>query len=70
MQADKIEESILSQVMKQTYPLQKAVMAGKLTNKDNVQNWIMNQPDVLPRINNRLVSEPTDFLSLFDVNRK
>lgn len=68
--ADKIEEGIMMQTMKQTFPLQKAVMAGKLTNKDNVQTWIMNQADVLPRVNNRLLKEPSEFLSLFDVNRK
>lgn len=55
--------------MKQTYPLQKAVMSGKLTNKDNVQNWIMSQPDVLPRVNDRLLNEAVDSLPLFDVNR-
>lgn len=55
--------------MKQTYPLQKAVMSGKLTNKDNVQNWIMSQPDVLPRVNNRFLNEAVDSLPLFDVNR-
>jgi UDP-glucose:glycoprotein glucosyltransferase len=67
---DKIEEAILMQIMRQTSPLQRAVMSGKLTDKDNVQNWILNQPDVLIRLNNRLISNPTKVLSLENVHRK
>lgn len=67
---DKLEEAISMKVMKQTGNIQRAVMAGKLTDKDNVQNWILSQPDVLPRLNARLLSDPTDYLSLQDVFRK
>lgn len=58
------------QIMKQTAPLQRAVAMGQLTDKDNVQNWILNQPDILPRLNGRLIKQPSGYLSLFDVNRK
>ncbi|KAI6191748.1 UDP-glucose:glycoprotein glucosyltransferase 1 [Aphelenchoides bicaudatus] len=64
---DKIEESILMQIMRQTSPLQRAIMSGKLTDKDNVQNWILSQPDVLIRLNNRLINTPTKVLSLENV---
>ena len=37
LQADKIEETILMQVMRQTPNLQRAVLSGKLTDKENVQ---------------------------------
>ncbi|KAE9555965.1 hypothetical protein FO519_000821 [Halicephalobus sp. NKZ332] len=64
---DKLDESILTAIMRQTPTIQKAVMAGKLTDKDNIQNWIMSQPDVLPRRNPRLLANPTDYLSVQDV---
>ncbi|KAI6232348.1 UDP-glucose:glycoprotein glucosyltransferase 1 [Aphelenchoides besseyi] len=64
---DRIEEAILMQIMRQTAPLQRAVMSGKLKDKDNVQNWILNQPDVLPRLNSRLIAEPTKVLSMSNV---
>uniref|UniRef100_A0A914C391 UDP-glucose:glycoprotein glucosyltransferase n=1 Tax=Acrobeloides nanus TaxID=290746 RepID=A0A914C391_9BILA len=65
--ADKIEETILMQVMKQTPILQRAIMSGKLTDKDNVQNWLLSQPDILPRLNNRLLAPPSMHLPLNDV---
>uniref|UniRef100_A0A915CUW8 UDP-glucose:glycoprotein glucosyltransferase n=1 Tax=Ditylenchus dipsaci TaxID=166011 RepID=A0A915CUW8_9BILA len=68
LQPDKIEESILMQIMRQTTPLQRAVASGKLTDKETVQNWILNQPDVLPRLNNRLLKEPANCLPVYDVN--
>lgn len=58
------------QIMRQTTSIQRAVMTGKLTDKDNVQNWIMNQPDVLIRLNNRLSGTPTKVLSLENVHRR
>lgn len=67
---DKLDESILTTIMKQTPTIQRAVMTGKLTDKDNVQNWIMSQPDVLPRRNPRLLADPTSYISALDVFRK
>uniref|UniRef100_A0A7E4VIA0 UDP-glucose:glycoprotein glucosyltransferase n=1 Tax=Panagrellus redivivus TaxID=6233 RepID=A0A7E4VIA0_PANRE len=64
---DKLEETILTAVMKQTSTLQRAIMTGKLTDKENVQNWILNQPEVLPRRNERLLSPPEQFLDIEDV---
>lgn len=67
---DKIEEAILMQIMRQTSILQRAVATGKLTDKDNVQNWVMNQPDVLPRLNRRFIEAPSDVVLFTDVYRK
>jgi UDP-glucose:glycoprotein glucosyltransferase len=64
---DKLEEAISMKVMKQTSNIQRAVMAGKLNDKENVQNWILSQPDVLPRLNARLLDEPSDYLPVNDV---
>lgn len=67
LQSDRIEEAIFMQIMKLTTSLQKAVVSGRLTDKDNVQNWVLSQPDVLPRLNHRLLREPTSYLPLYDV---
>uniref|UniRef100_A0A914YQY2 UDP-glucose:glycoprotein glucosyltransferase n=1 Tax=Panagrolaimus superbus TaxID=310955 RepID=A0A914YQY2_9BILA len=64
---DKLEEAISMKVMKQTSNIQRAVMTGKLNDKENVQNWILSQADVLPRLNARLLDEPTDYLPVNDV---
>ncbi|CAD5234520.1 unnamed protein product [Bursaphelenchus xylophilus] len=55
---DRIEEAILMQIMRQTNYLQRSVMMGKLTDRENVQDWIMKQPEVLPRLNQRLLGTP------------
>ncbi|KAL3084473.1 hypothetical protein niasHS_009244 [Heterodera schachtii] len=52
---DRMEEGIMVAVMRQTGALQRAVMTGKLTDRENVQNWVLSQPDVLPRLNGRLL---------------
>ena len=57
------------QIMRQTAPLQRAVMSGKLTDKDNVQTWILSQPDVLPRLNGRLMKAPAKVIALDNVFR-
>jgi len=64
---DKLDESILTAIMRQTPTIQRAIMSGKLTDKDNIQNWIMSQPDVLPRRNPRLLANPTEYLPVEDV---
>lgn len=56
--------------MRQTTHFQKAVMTGRLTDNVNLEKWILSQPDVLPRVNDRLFNEPTSYLNLQDVNRK
>lgn len=39
--ADKIEETIITAIMKATPKLQRAILAGELTDADNVGEWIM-----------------------------
>uniref|UniRef100_A0A0K0FWP3 UDP-glucose:glycoprotein glucosyltransferase 1 (inferred by orthology to a human protein) n=1 Tax=Strongyloides venezuelensis TaxID=75913 RepID=A0A0K0FWP3_STRVS len=65
--SDKIEEAVMSEVSKQTPYIQKAVMNGKLTDKDNVMNWIMSRPTVLSRLNNRILNNKGEYLKMTDV---
>ncbi|CAH1398887.1 unnamed protein product [Nezara viridula] len=56
LNADEFEEAVLNEIMVQTPNLQKAVYKGELTDKDNVIDYIMSQPNVMPRLNERVLS--------------
>lgn len=45
----KFEEAVLSEVLMQTMPFQKAVFNGQLTDDMEAIDYIMNQPNVMPR---------------------
>lgn len=45
----KFEESVLSEVLMQTIPFQKAVFNGQLTDDMDTLDYVMNQPNVMPR---------------------
>lgn len=51
----KFEEAVLSEVLMQTMPFQKAVFNGLLTDEMETIDYIMNQPNVMPRYKNRSV---------------
>lgn len=51
------EEAVLQEVMSQTPTFQKAVYRGKLQEKDDVFDYIMTQPNVMPRLNERILNK-------------
>ncbi|KAL7734467.1 hypothetical protein ACLKA6_010792 [Drosophila palustris] len=51
------EEAIFTEIMSQTATLQKAVYRGELTDNDEMINYLMNQPHVMPRLNQRILSQ-------------
>ncbi|XP_017781204.1 PREDICTED: UDP-glucose:glycoprotein glucosyltransferase [Nicrophorus vespilloides] len=57
LNADEFEEAVLTEVMSQTPNFQKAIYRGKLQDKDDVLEYIMNQPNVMPRLNERILSK-------------
>lgn len=61
MNVDDFEETILTEIMQQTPSIQKAVYKGELTDNDNVLDYLMNMPHIMPRLNQRILStdEPT-----------
>ncbi|PAV88980.1 hypothetical protein WR25_14939 [Diploscapter pachys] len=59
IKSDKIEETIMYEVMKITPTIQRAVMEGRLKDRSNVANWLMEQKDVMPRLNGRVLDAPT-----------
>ncbi|XP_050455971.1 UDP-glucose:glycoprotein glucosyltransferase isoform X2 [Cataglyphis hispanica] len=55
MNYESYEEAVLSTIMSQTPALQKAVYRGEVTEGDDVVDFLMNQPYVMPRLNERIL---------------
>lgn len=55
------EEAVLQEVMSQTPKFQKAVYRGKLSDSDDVIDFTMNQPNVMPRLNDRILDKEKSF---------
>ncbi|GIX97388.1 UDP-glucose:glycoprotein glucosyltransferase 1 [Caerostris darwini] len=66
--ADMFEEAILTEIMKQTPFLQKSVYKGDLTDSHNVLDYIMDQKNVMPRLNQRVLSSDSSYLDLLSNN--
>lgn len=49
LNADNFEEAVLTEIMAQTPTLQRAVYKGEVTDKDNILDYLMGQPNVMPR---------------------
>nr|XP_022912908.1 UDP-glucose:glycoprotein glucosyltransferase [Onthophagus taurus] len=54
---DDFEEALLQEVMSQTPIFQKAIYRGKLQERDDVFDFIMSQPNVMPRLNERVLNK-------------
>uniref|UniRef100_A0A8R1HWF4 UDP-glucose:glycoprotein glucosyltransferase n=1 Tax=Caenorhabditis japonica TaxID=281687 RepID=A0A8R1HWF4_CAEJA len=59
VRSDNIEETIMMEVMKISPKIQRAIMEGKLTDRMNVGNWVLEQKEIMPRINRRILSAPS-----------
>lgn len=57
LNVDEFEEAVLQEVMTQTPVLQKAIFRGKLTDRDDVLDYLMSQPNVMPRLNQRILNK-------------
>ncbi|XP_016841360.1 UDP-glucose:glycoprotein glucosyltransferase isoform X1 [Nasonia vitripennis] len=65
LNADSFEEAVLSTIMSQTPMIQKAVYRGEVTEGDDVVDFLMNQPNVMPRLNERVLkAEKNNWLNL------
>ncbi|XP_045120712.1 UDP-glucose:glycoprotein glucosyltransferase 1-like isoform X4 [Portunus trituberculatus] len=56
LNADEFEEVVLMEVMRTTQMLQKAVYRGELGDKHDVTDWLMAMPNIMPRLNDRILS--------------
>ncbi|XP_067203382.1 UDP-glucose:glycoprotein glucosyltransferase isoform X3 [Linepithema humile] len=53
--SESYEEAVLSTIMSQTPIIQKAVYRGEVTEGDDVVDFLMSQPNVMPRLNERIL---------------
>lgn len=60
LNADDFEEAVLTEIMQQTPTIQKAVYRGELDDSMDIINYLMNQPHVMPRLNDRILSNEND----------
>lgn len=60
------EEAIFTEIMTHTSNLQKAVYKGELTDNDVAIDYLMNQPHVMPRLNQRILSQ--EDVKYLDIN--
>lgn len=56
LNSDDFEETILTEIMQQTPTIQKAVYRGDLNDGEPVIDFLMKQPHVMPRLNQRILS--------------
>ncbi|CAI4232616.1 unnamed protein product [Auanema sp. JU1783] len=70
IKGDKFEETVMLEVMKITPKIQRAVRKGQLTDRVNVGNWLVDQKDVMPRLNKRVLDAPSteNYLDLTEVS--
>ncbi|XP_035228299.1 UDP-glucose:glycoprotein glucosyltransferase 1-like [Stegodyphus dumicola] len=62
--ADMFEEAILTEIMRQTPFLQKSVYKGELTDSHNILDFLMDQKNVMPRLNQRVLSSESTYIDL------
>lgn len=65
LNSNDFEEAVLTEIMQQTPAIQKAVYRGELDDTMIVIDYLMSQPHVMPRLNERILSkEVQTFLDL------
>ncbi|XP_055694605.1 UDP-glucose:glycoprotein glucosyltransferase [Lutzomyia longipalpis] len=65
---DDFEELVLTEIMSQTPTLQKAVYKGELSDSDDVVDYLMGLPHVMPRLNAKILT--TEDVQYLDVSGK
>ncbi len=49
LNGEDFEEAVMMALMKETNELQRAVYRGRLTDSDDVVDYLMKQPNIMPR---------------------
>uniref|UniRef100_A0A4W6ECG5 UDP-glucose ceramide glucosyltransferase-like 1 n=1 Tax=Lates calcarifer TaxID=8187 RepID=A0A4W6ECG5_LATCA len=65
---DELETVTMQKILETTSFYQRAVYLGELATDHDVVDFIMNQPNVVPRINPRVLSTSRTYLDLSDTN--
>ncbi len=64
LQPEEFEESVVTAVLTATPDIQRAVYRGKITDRTIMVDYLMTQPNVMPRLNPRILSADTKLLDL------
>ncbi|XP_029640881.2 LOW QUALITY PROTEIN: UDP-glucose:glycoprotein glucosyltransferase 1-like [Octopus sinensis] len=64
LNADMLEEAVVTEILQGTHEVQRAVYHGELSDSNNILDWLMEKDNVLPRINSRILSAPLMYLDL------
>ncbi|XP_047200724.1 UDP-glucose:glycoprotein glucosyltransferase 1 [Girardinichthys multiradiatus] len=65
---DELETTTMQKILETTSFYQRAVYLGELATDHDVVDFIMNQPNVVPRINSRVLSTSRTYLDLSNTN--
>ncbi|XP_054652260.1 UDP-glucose:glycoprotein glucosyltransferase 1 isoform X2 [Dunckerocampus dactyliophorus] len=68
LDSDELETITMQKILDTTTFYQRAVYLGELATDHDVVDYIMNQPNVVPRINSRVLSTTRTYLDLSDTN--
>nr|XP_020023954.1 UDP-glucose:glycoprotein glucosyltransferase 1-like [Castor canadensis] len=61
---DELETITMHKILETTTFFQRAVYLGELSHDQDVVEYIMNQPNVVPRINSRILTAEREYLDL------
>ncbi|XP_018026730.1 UDP-glucose:glycoprotein glucosyltransferase 1 isoform X2 [Hyalella azteca] len=56
LSGDEFEEVMLMEVMRNTQVIQRAVYRGELNDRQDVTDWLMAAPNIMPRLNERILN--------------
>lgn len=62
--ADDFEEAIMMALMRETNTLQKAVYKNQLRDENDVIDFLMKQPNIMPRLNERILRKDPEYIDI------
>ncbi|MBN3275545.1 UGGG1 glucosyltransferase, partial [Polyodon spathula] len=68
LDADELETVTMHKILETTSFYQRAVYLGELTTDQDVVDFVMNQPNVVPRINSRILSTTRQYIDFSKIN--
>lgn len=64
LNADMFEEAVLTEIMKQTPNIQRSIYKGDLNDSQDVLDFLMEQPNIMPRLNQKILSPGANYLDM------
>ena len=65
LNAEDFEEALMMAIMKETTPIQKAIYHNKLKDEDDCLDYLMKQPNIMPRLNDRILKVCLSVITLY-----